>query len=108
MVKYTYVIHELAEDNQAIKILDGEYKNTIFTFGHVSFYEKGDTPHIKFDYNVIEGEDPKTEDFVNALGDMVIDILDREFKENSDGVFVDDSDYRKDNTTQSSEKWRLC
>ena len=27
MVKYTYVIHELATDNQAIKILDGEYKN---------------------------------------------------------------------------------
>jgi hypothetical protein len=104
MVKYTYVAHELATDNQAIKILDGVYKNKIFTFGHVSFYEKDDEPYLKFDYNLIESDDPNTEDFVNALGDIVVDILEREFKEKPDGVFVDDTDYRKDNTTQPSKE----
>ena len=104
MVKYTYVIHELATDNQAIKILDGEYKNKIFTFGHVSFYEKDDEPYLKFDYTVIESDDPKTEDFVNVLGDIVVDILEREFKDKPDGVFVDDTDYRKDNTAQPSKE----
>ena len=104
MVKYTYVIHELATENQAIKILDGKYRNTIFTFGRVSFSEEKDGPHVEFNYEVIEGEDLKTSDFVNTLGDMVIDILEREFKKNPDGVFVDDADYREDNTTQPSEK----
>ena len=104
MVKYTYVVHEEAIENQAIKILDGKYKNIIFTFGRVSFFEENDNPHVEFDYEVIEGKDSKTDNFVNTLGDMVIDILDREFKKNPDGVFVDDADYRKDNTTQPSEK----
>ena len=104
MVKYTYVTHELATENQAIKILDGEYKNKIFTFGHVSFYEKDDEPYLKFDYTVIESDDPKTEDFVNVLGDIVVDILEREFKDNANGVFVDDTDYRKDNTAQPSKE----
>ena len=104
MVKYTYVIHELATDNQAIKILDGKYKNKIFTFGHVSFDEVDGMPHLKFDYNVIESEDPKTEDFVNVLGDIVVDILEREFKEKPSGVFVDDTDYRKDNTAQPAKE----
>jgi len=104
MVKYTYVIHELATDNQAIKILDGKYKNKIITFGHVSFYEKDDEPHLKFDYDVIESDDPKTKDFVNVLGDIVVDTLEREFKNNPNGVFVDDTDYRKDNTTQSNKE----
>jgi hypothetical protein len=104
MLNYTYVPHELAEENQAIKILKGKYKNIVFTFGRVSFYEVDDSPHIKFDYTVLEGNDPDNEDFNNILGDVVVDILEREFKENANGVLVDNADYRENNTTQSSEE----
>ena len=41
---------------------------------------------------------------INLLGDIVVDILEREFKSNEQGVFVDESDYRKDNTEQPTEE----
>ena len=103
MLEYTYVKHPSAT-NQAIKIKTNEYKDVVFTFGQVSFYEVEDTPHIKFDYDVLEGEDPKSEDFINLLGDIVVDILQREFESNKEGVFVDESDYRKDDTEQPTEE----
>ena len=105
MLSYTYVPHELAEENQAIKIIKGKHKNIIFTFGHVSFDEEDGVPHLKFDYDVLEGTDPSNEEFNNILGDIVVDILEREFKEKSDGVFVNDTNDRENNTTQSAEEW---
>tara|TARA_R100001594_G_scaffold145584_1_gene195911 strand:+ start:1924 stop:2238 length:315 start_codon:yes stop_codon:yes gene_type:complete len=104
MLEYTYVNHPAAEKNQAIKIKNNDYKDIVFTFGRVSFYEVDDTPHIKFDYNVLEGEDPETEDFINLLGDIVVDIMEREFKLKEQGVFVDESDYRENDTKESSEE----
>lgn len=108
MLKYTYVPHELAEENQAIKIIKGKHKNTIFTFGRISFYEveNDERPHLKFDYSVLEGEDPKDEEFINTLGDIVVDILEREFKENGNknGVFVNDAEYRQDNPSQLNKE----
>ena len=104
MLEYTYVNHPASENNQAIKIKNSDFGNIVFTFGRVSFYEVGDTPHIKFDYNVLEGEDPSSEEFTNLLGDIVVDIMQREFESQEDGVFVDESDYREDNTKESSEE----
>jgi len=106
MLEYTYVNHPASKQNQqAIQIKNNEYKGVVFTFGQVSFYEVDDTPHIKFDYNVLEGEDPKSEDFTELLGDIVVDILEREFESNNEqGVFVDASDYRKDDTEQPAEE----
>ena len=104
MLEYTYVNHPSATTNQAIKIKTNEYKDVVFTYGQVSFYEVEDTPHIKFDYDVLEGEDPKSEDFINLLGDIVVDILQREFESNKEGVFVDESDYRKDDTEQPTKE----
>ena len=53
---------------------------------------------------MLEGEDPKSEDFINLLGDIVVDILQREFESNKEGVFVDESDYRKDDTEQPTKE----
>ena len=104
MLEYTYVNHPASENNQAIKIKNSDYEDIVFTFGKVSFYEEDDTPHVKFDYDILKGTDPNTEEFTNLLGDIVVDILEREFKSNEQGVFVDESDYRKDNTEQPTEK----
>ena len=104
MLEYTYVKHPSATTNQAIKIKNNEYEDIVFTYGQVSFYEVEDTPHIKFDYEVLEGEDPKSEEFINLLGDIVVDILEREFKSNEEGVFVDESDYRKNDTEQPTKE----
>ena len=104
MLEYTYVHHPFSEEKQAIKINNGEYEGIVFHYNQVSFYEKDDTPHVKFDYDVLDGEDPNTEEFTNLLGDIVVDILEREFKTTQQGVFVNESDYRKDNTEESPEE----
>ena len=59
---------------------------------------------MKFDYDVLDGEDPNTEEFTNLLGDIVVDILEREFKTTQQGVFVNESDYRKDDTEQPTKE----
>ena len=104
MLEYTYVQHPAAEKKQAIKINSGEYEGIVFHYNQVSFYEEDDVPHIKFDYDILKGEDPNTEEFTNLLGDIVVDILEREFKRSNDGVFVDESDYRENDTKESSKE----
>ncbi len=106
MLEYTYVHHPFSEEKQAIKINNGEYAGIVFHYNHVSFYEQDDVPHIKFDYDILneDKEDPQTDDFTNLLGDIVVDIMEREFKRSNEGVLVDESDYRKDDTKEPSEK----
>lgn len=105
MLEYTYVHHPFSEEKQAIKINNGDYAGIVFHYNQVSFYEQDDVPHIKFDYDILsKHEDPNTEEFTNLLGDIVVDIMEREFKRSKDGVFVDESDYRKDDTKEPSEK----
>ena len=105
MLEYTYVHHPLSEEKQAIKINNGDYAGIVFHYNQVSFYEQDDVPHVKFDYDILsKHEDPNTEEFTNLLGDIVVDILEREFKRSSEGVLVDESDYRKNDTKEPSEK----
>ena len=104
MLEYTYVNHPSSEKRQAIKINTGEYAGILFHYNQVSFYEENDTPHVKFDYDILEGEDPNTEEFTELLGDIVVDILEREFNRSQDGVLVDESDYRKDDSKESSKE----
>lgn len=104
MLEYTYVQHPASEKRQAIKISTGEYEGIVFHYNQVSFYEEEDTPHVKFDYDILSGNDPHTEEFTNLLGDIVVDILEREFNTAEQGVLVDESNYRKDDTKQPSKE----
>tara|TARA_R110002167_G_scaffold42427_3_gene128768 strand:+ start:373 stop:687 length:315 start_codon:yes stop_codon:yes gene_type:complete len=104
MLEYTYVQHPASEKRQAIKISTGEYEGIVFHYNQVSFYEEEDTPHVKFDYDILSGNDPHTEEFTNLLGDIVVDILEREFNTAEQGVLVDESDYREDDTKQPSKE----
>ena len=104
MLEYTYVNHPAAEKKQAIEIKNGEYAGIVFHYNQVSFFEEDDTPHVKFDYDILKGTDPNTEEFTNLLGDIVVDILEREFKRSSGGVLVDESDYRENDTKEPSKK----
>jgi len=92
-VEYTYTTHP-ESNNQPVEITSGEYRGMVFDVGRVSFYEKDDQHHIKFDYNVLVGEDPHTEEFNTLIGDIVVDILEREFKDGTPGTLVSNNDYR--------------
>jgi len=102
-VKYTYTLHPESK-NQPIEITNGKYKGIVFDVERVSFYEKNDHPHIKFDYNVLVGEDPQTSEFHNIAGDIVVDILEREFKDGQPGILVSENDHREIDSNKSNQK----
>jgi hypothetical protein len=102
-IEYTFVQNDNAE-TQPIKIINGEYTGLIFSVDRVQFFEKNDRHHLEFDYNMIEGDDPKDEEFHQTVGDIISDILDKELMNNPEGVFVSDEDYRKSNTNKSPKE----
>ena len=64
-----------------IKLLQGEYTDTVFKFGNVKFEEKDDQGYLHFEYDVIESKVmkpkklEKNEDFKNYIGNMLVEII---------------------------------
>ena len=83
--KYVFVQREV-DDFSCIKITDGPYEGVIYTYGQVKFAEKevaGQLP-LKFTYNVqrnINDVDTESEDFRNAIGDILIEVMEKQLKE---------------------------
>lgn len=73
-----------------VKLLDGPYEGTIVEFGKISFEELPDGEmKCDFRFNIIECPDKFTKEnltehnkeFVNVLGDVLLDVLSSEMKE---------------------------
>ena len=81
-----------AADIAPIKILDGTYADTIFTFGKVNFKEVGDDVTCNFTYRVDNEPEGLIEDqeFINCLGDILVDVLSKEIEE-VEGDFLNGS-----------------
>ena len=69
------------DDFSCIKIVEANYKDIIFTYGHVKFAseenDKGEIP-LKFDYDVKVNPnniDTTSEDFRNYIGDILIEVV---------------------------------
>jgi hypothetical protein len=71
------------EDAQSvhIKLLEGDYKGTIFKYGKVKFKEENDQVYLLFAYDVLEStiDKPrkleKDTNFKNYLGDLLVEIM---------------------------------
>ena len=70
------------EDEQAvhIKLLDGNYKDTVYKYGRVGFEEKNDQVYLQFNFDVIESpikikKLEKDLDFKNYIGDLLVEIM---------------------------------
>jgi hypothetical protein len=78
---YCYIYPKEDKELVHVKILDGEYKDTVFKYGRVGFEEKNDQVHLQFNFNVLESTvmDPKvlekTNDFKNYIGDLLVEIM---------------------------------
>ena len=84
--KYVFVQRSI-DDFSCIKITEGEFKDVIFTYGHVKFAEKentkGEIP-LKFDYNVqrnYENKDTNSQEFKNLIGDILVEVVEKQLKE---------------------------
>ena len=71
------------DDSQAVhvKLLEGEYKDTVFKYGKVKFEEKNDQMYLLFAYDVLEStvDKPKklekSMQFKNYIGDLLVEIM---------------------------------
>lgn len=91
MIKDKYVFVSKDGDNWAnICIREGKFKNVIYNYGKVSVNseeENGDgTLPFRFEYNIIDNGTLEREDFgeefFNLIGDILVDIIDDQLKEN--------------------------
>ena len=69
------------DDYSCIKIVEGNYKDIIYTYGHVKFAseenDKGEIP-LKFDYDVLVNPNKvkvDTIEFQNYIGDILLEVV---------------------------------
>lgn len=64
-----------------IKLIEGQFKDTVFKFGKVRVEEKDGEGYLHFAYDVIESKVmkpkklEKNEDFKNYIGNMLVEII---------------------------------
>ncbi len=74
------------DDFSCIKIVEGEYKDIIYTYGHVKFAseenERGELP-LKFDYDIKKNPndvDTTSEDFKHYIGDILVEVVEKQLE----------------------------
>ena len=53
-IDYSYVYPTTDDTSVHIKLLTGDFKDTIFKYGKVNFKEENDEGYLQFDYDVIQ------------------------------------------------------
>jgi len=80
-IDYCFIYPKNDKESVNIKLLEGEYKDTIFKYGKVKFEEKNDEMHLLFAYDVLEStiDKPrkleKNEDFKNYIGNLLVELM---------------------------------
>lgn len=78
---YCYIYPKDDDSAVHIRLLEGEYKDTIFKYGKVKFEEKNDLVHLLFGYDVLESKVSKPkklekdDKFKNYIGDLLVEIM---------------------------------
>ena len=80
---YTYITNR-NEDMQLIGIKKGKFHGVVYKYGKVSIgeeTEKGDLP-FRFEFDILDNnlipQDKFGEDWTNLIGDILVDIIDRQ------------------------------
>ena len=64
-----------------IKLLEGDYKDTIFKYGKVKFKEEDELMYLHFAYDVLESKVnkpkklEKDDKFKNYIGDLLVELM---------------------------------
>lgn len=98
--RYTFV-EKLESEFYSIKLLEGPYRNIIYTYGHVTVQEdvENDLARLKFKYRIEEVPPPLSKeeievdpDFNNYIGDILAEILEDQ------AAKIGDAEHRDRNT----------
>jgi hypothetical protein len=80
-IDYCFIYPKNDKETVQVKLLEGDYKDTIFKYGKVKFEEKNDEMHLLFAYDVLEStvDKPKklekNEDFKNYIGNLLVELM---------------------------------
>ena len=99
-VDYEYVVNEKDTNSVHIKLLTGEYKDTMFKYGKVGIEEKDGNAYLQFDFDVLYSPVKKVEktlEFRNYIGDLLMDII-------TSKLDMEDEDLYDENRTDDSEE----
>ena len=85
--RFTYAQRE-GDDFSCIKLTEGKYRGVIYHYGKLGFAKDENpdgTKSMKFDFTVRlnptdEVLDPDNKEFVNYIGDLLIELLDEKVK----------------------------
>ena len=92
-IDYCFIYPKDDKTITLIKLLDGEYKDTIFKFGKVKITEELDGPHLHFAFDVLESTVKKPKklqndvNFKQYLGDMLVELM----SDNIDEEIIDET-----------------
>ena len=103
-IDFNYVIPETEDTTVGIKLLTGEFTDTVYQYGKVKFEEEKDGAiYLRFVYNVIETPLNKVElescsKFKNHIGDILVSIM----SQNIDKGIIDEvgTDYSEEPDTE--------
>ena len=80
-IDYQYIYPANDDKTVHIKLLEGEYKDTIYKYGKVKVEEKDEECYLLFAYDVIQSpvmkpkKLEKNEDFKNHIGNILVEIM---------------------------------
>ncbi len=86
-IDYCFIYPKDDAQTVHIRLLVGEYKDTVFKFGKVKFEEKDEQMYLLFAYDVIESPVAKPKklekdaDFKNYIGDLLVEIMSQNIEE---------------------------
>lgn len=78
---YCFIYPKDDKNSVHIKLLTGDFKDTVFKYGRVKFKEETDGVHLLFAYDVIESTVSKPKKlekddvFKNHIGGLLVDLM---------------------------------
>ena len=96
---FEFVIEENDKNSVHIKILTGEYTDTVYKYGKVNIDEKDGNAYLQFDFDVISSpikKVDKTREFRNHIGDILLNIM-------MDKLDIEEGYYDENRTDDTSE-----
>lgn len=98
-IDYTYVVDDKDVNSVHIKLLTGEFQETVFKYGKVAIDEKDDVAYLQFHFDVISSPIKKLDkkiEFKNYIGELLTSII-------AGNLDTDESYYDQNRTDDTEE-----
>lgn len=98
-VDYEFIVDDKDKNSVHIKLLSGDFAETIYKYGKVNVEEKDGNAYLQFDFDVISSPVKKVNkkiEFRNHIGDVLVNIM-------MDKLDIEEGYYDENRTDDTSE-----